>query len=518
VTSALADELRIFIGDGLGGFQSQPPIDFPDNPTDVALGDLDGDDLLDAAVVLGESNEVAVLYGLGDGSFAEESRYRAGDGARSVGMADVNRDGRLDVIVGNDGSTHKGTTVLLGGQSEALLSFSTSETIGRPHDVAVGDFNEDGRADIAVASGDPYSSQDGVGVQLNLGEAGFGPTSLIVLGATATAVVTGDFNKDDHTDLAASANSELYVVLGQGDGTFGIPRAVTSGEGPDGLVVSDINADGNPDLVGACPGPDALVVLLGDGDGTCQAAPGVSVAADVDALAAGDLDLDGHEDLVVTGAWAYGIFVMLGNGAGAFSASGSLDTDGVLTADVGLADLDRDGKLDVVTVNSQTQDVSVFLGNGDGTFAAEARYAADSSASSLAIADVTFDVIAACDYEGVTAVVTNRGPLDAWLRFDSDKTQLVWGEVDGAQSYNLYRGDVATLADSDGDGLPDDGYGTCQSGSDPDVTDTVFVDSMVPAPASAWFYIVTHVGVDGEVGAGKTWDCTPREILAPCSP
>lgn len=96
---------------------------------------------------------------------------------------------------------------------------------------------------------------------------------------------------------------------------------------------------------------------------------------------------------------------------------------------------------------------------------------------------------------------------------------LTWPELDGIGSYRIYRGALADLEDASGDGLPDAGYGACVSQSDPDASDTTFVDPTVPAPGAGFFYLKAAVDAAGyEVGLGATHAGLPRWVAASCPP
>ena len=109
------------------------------------------------------------------------------------------------------------------------------------------------------------------------------------------------------------------------------------------------------------------------------------------------------------------------------------------------------------------------------------------------------------------------GPVEPHVRFDPDGVTLRWDPLSAALSYNVYRGALNQLRDTNGDGLPDGGYGTCQTGRDPDPSDTVFVDAdPPPGPAGGFFYLVTYMDQEGEKGLGTTSRGLRRTIPLPC--
>jgi hypothetical protein len=108
------------------------------------------------------------------------------------------------------------------------------------------------------------------------------------------------------------------------------------------------------------------------------------------------------------------------------------------------------------------------------------------------------------------------GTLPGFSAGFPSKTTMTWAPVEGAFLYYVYRGEVSGLIDSVPDGMPDGGYGTCRSSSDPDVTDTTFTDAEVPLPGTGFHYLVSYFLISGETGLGTTSDGLPRVVQTPC--
>ncbi len=108
------------------------------------------------------------------------------------------------------------------------------------------------------------------------------------------------------------------------------------------------------------------------------------------------------------------------------------------------------------------------------------------------------------------------GPLQPRIWIDADKQTVMWDAVSTAVSYDVYRGSLAGLVDTDSDGLPDGGYGDCQNHLDSDLTDTVYVDPDTPAIGAGFTYLVAFVDSSGPTGLGNTAAGLRREVTMVC--
>ncbi len=237
-----------------------------------------------------------------------------------------------------------------------------------PQSVAVGDFNGDSKPDLAVANTDDNT----VTVLLGDGTGGFtaAPGSPFPVGTYPESVAVGDFNRDGKLDLAiANAGSNnVTVLLGDGAGGFaaasGSPLPV--GAFPLSVVVEDFNGDGTPDLAIANAASNDVTVLLGSGTGGFTAPPNspFHVGDYPVSLTVGRLYWDGRPDLATANAHDNTVTALLGNGTGGFTAApGSPFPGGSYPESVAVGDFNRDGKLDLVTANYFNDTVTVLLGN-----------------------------------------------------------------------------------------------------------------------------------------------------------
>jgi FG-GAP-like repeat len=344
-----------------------------------------------------------------------------------------------------------------------------------PLAVAVGDFNGDGKPDLAVANvGDPAAGDAGnVSILIGNDDGTFQPPLSVAAGKNPFSIAVGDFNGDGHADLVVANNGinpaggwlagTVSVLLGNGDGTFQTHVDYATGTGPDSVAVGDFNGDHVLDVAVEAHPANVVSVLLGNGDGTFQ--PHVDYAAGTGggygAVAIADLNQDGMADLAVAGAFSDGVVGILdGNGDGTFQPAVGYGPAGAFGRSVAAGDLNGDGRLDLVVTfanpgNPTGSHVSVSLGNGDGTFSQGSTLATDTTGCGVGSPFVA-------DFDGdgkLDIAITSGGHAHEGLCLFGGGTILVFkGNGDGTfQPPASFTGgwNLAATADLDGDKAPD---------------------------------------------------------------
>ena len=358
--------VEVALGNGDGTFQPASSYSTGaganETTTDtVNAADMNGDGFPDLVV---GSEHTAILLGDGSGGFAPALLYGIGQGFARVGY--FNGDQVPDIVAnGGISATSAASIAVAFGRADGGIKATRVYAVGehpslyRLDSFDSADFDGDGHADVVVSGESQFFFLHGIG-DGTLAEA------IPFADLAAKKLIPADFNGDGKEDVLAVpfSGSVIYTIAGNGDGTFQPAMANTVPNSFYGFnpTVSDFNHDGKTDIAMTDFTTDALFILLGNGDGTFQspitydtpAGPGKPPIA-------ADFNIDGNADLMVPHGSGFSVY--LGHGDGTFDSPLTVQSKGAAFFAAG--DLNRDGKPDLAVGGTV---LNVFLGNGDGTF------------------------------------------------------------------------------------------------------------------------------------------------------
>jgi len=309
VVNEKADDLRIFLNDGLGNYSGYERVPMGDKfPSPNEGGDFDLDGQIDLAVSTAHQDEVRVLFGDGTGTFPTMETYTTGNGARGVVVFDCDGNGTDDILTTN--------------RLESNLTLLT-----------------------------------------NQGDGSFSTQNLIIEGQGQTACAVTDINNDGIIDVFVGMHNsqEIGVLLGDGNGGFTMTATKNVVGRPWMIAAGDVNGDGHADVVSANSTGNSAVVLLGDGTGNLQVAE-TYLSPDMIfplAIDLGDLDGDGDLDMVTSNYSSANYTIFENDGTGNFELAKILDAPNKASCAI-LHDRDNDGDLDITTTDEGNDVILIF--------------------------------------------------------------------------------------------------------------------------------------------------------------
>jgi sugar lactone lactonase YvrE len=428
----------------------------------LAVGDFNGDGIPDVAAVNTNAMTVTILLGNGDGTFTAKGVLTIPGYANTVLTADFNGDGKLDLAVSYVNSSNPSTdfvTILL-GNGDGTFTAVPSPIAVTGGLVAAADLNADGRIDLVVCG--PVSESGSTVILLGNGDGTFTKSPSTTFG---NVLAVADLNGDRIPDLITVGSSGVIASLGNGDGTFRSGGSLpASSVGYPVATVGDFNGDGIPDVALMPTSYSAATLFLGKGDGTFTAMPSGSNFAvnEPEAIAATDFNGDGKLDLVITNGNSYSnlqnpdLIVLLGNGDGTFNTVPG-DIQLASTGPLAVVDLTGSGTSDVVVGTASgvsamlTQPTLTYTASAtgisppgpaphlvDATYPGDGNYSASTSATTSLSVQVVTPVVspATGSYTSQSAITITDSTPGATIYYETTTNAYAYS------SYLPYTGPI----------------------------------------------------------------------------
>jgi hypothetical protein len=324
-------------------------------------------DLVVAEFAFYNNNSIIhVFLGTGTGGLYEVSNFATASAVDSIILADVNGDGILDLVYdGSDQADCDQCGCFFNPDGEVCLGKGDG-TFGPPQSfsavvldssIAVADLDGKGFPDLVIANGGCDPTQQGVAILQGAGDGTFTNRTVYLTGVGPRAVAIGDFNEDGIPDIAVAdygANS-VTVLFGDGNAGIGGRADFPVGSSPTSITVADYDGDGHLDIATGSndTNSDAVSILFGDGQGGFSNSVNLSAPGYVSAIASGDINQDGQTDIICSSVLGF-FSVLLSNGNRTFARQDFVIAPQCNSIAVG--DMNNDGYPDVITVHSPVTD------------------------------------------------------------------------------------------------------------------------------------------------------------------
>jgi hypothetical protein len=428
--------LSVLPGDGGGSFGS--PILSPSNTGPlVATGFFDDDTDLDVAVTYGSS--VLVHLGNGDGTFDAGVFYPGAQSPVAILVGDFDGDGIADIAESDQSFSTPGVVVLLGYGDGTFQAGTTSGSFGATAMVA-GDFNEDGKLDVAGTN----LWDNSIRIAFGAGDGTFDTFADVPVGSDVGTLATSDFDDNGHLDFAAVQSHSIAILYGNGNGTFQPPvgTELTNQLSPSQLLPLDWNGDGKLDIA-AIAGYAVESVLQqpagGFAVGPAYLRPGGFVVA-------ADFDSDGSPDFAAPVYQRDAVEVLMSEGGGLYRGPRSVPVN-LAPHGLAAADFDGDGQTDFVAIGSGfgEEDASVVL-NEDGNF--RVSFSTAQGASAVLAANFDADDLPDLAFVGFYGISVMRNNGDGTFSFSDGHSGVA---AQGLAAGDFNGDDILDLATAGGD-------------------------------------------------------------------
>jgi hypothetical protein len=398
------NDISIFLGYGNGSFDNPKLPEFNEiyYPVSIAVGDFNDDNCLDIAVANKYADKISILIGHGNGSFDMPKSHWLTQGSTPVYVIveDLNNDHMLDIAVANYDGDNIGILLGNGNGTFADTNILATETNSGPYAIATGDFNNDNYTDITVVN----QKSKNIGVFFGYGNGSFSSQKKISTGSQSylTSILVGKLNSDAFLDIAVSDwgtdNANIGILYGFGDGNFTLIKIYQTdfNSEPTSIAIGDFNTDDLVDLAVCNSNEHTITIMLRDKSEPFAVQTNFFTGNNSRprSVTIGYFNNDDLLDIAVANSGTDNVGIFLGYGNGSFAPQEIYPVNKNSNPhSIATGDFDNDGKADIVVVNILANNFNIYFGYVNGTFTSLSTYMTGlgSNPSAIAVADLNKD-------------------------------------------------------------------------------------------------------------------------------